>query len=240
MKNFLKKVLGIGAEEKAYEQKQRSPRVRIPVVDRAVFVSANGKSFPLRNLSETGLALSNNGGDRFPDEVSGEIHVGSEKVAVELLVVRRAGEEVGVNFANDPSELRGLLRRVFGDELHAQKMSEVDPEKQKAADEGKPRWYYAPGHYELFYVEQGERIVRFELEWNGSLMVYANGGLRFGLIDRKENQEQEKMKHAQSSLVKWADQVRADEKTKAMRLLENIQDLEAPHRKQMQNLLQTS
>jgi|GEM_PF-5138397 len=238
MKNFLKKIFGGPAEEKSFAHKQRSPRVRIPVLDKATFVAANGKTFPLRNLSETGLALSNSSGERFPDEVSGEIHVGGEKVRVELLAVRRSGDEVGVNFANDPSELRGLLRRVFGDELHAQQMSEVDPSHQKEVSQGLPRWFYTPGHYELFFVELEGKVVRFELEWKGNLMVYADGGLRFGLIDRRDNQEHDKVKHAQSSLVKWADQVRDEELTKAMRLLENVKDLELAHRAQMQSILQ--
>ncbi len=237
MKKFLRRIFGEEKKENPEGHIRRSPRVRIPFVDRAVFVAANGKEFPLRNLSETGLALLNQG-DRFPDQVSGVIHVGSEKVDVELLVVRRTNEEVGVYFTNDSSSLRGMLRRVFGDELQAQGMSEVGPEHQKAVAEGKPRWLYAPGNYELFYVELDGKVIRFELEWNGNLLVYAEGGLRFGLIDRKLAHDQEKVKHAQSSLVKWADQVRQEDKVKAMRILENIKSLGDDTRQQMQRILQ--
>jgi hypothetical protein len=236
MKGLLKKIFGGAENPVAAEKKARSARVRIPFLDPAVFISANGQSYQLLNLSETGLALTNKG-EHFPNEVSGMIHVGGEAVAVELNVVRRAGSEIGVTFAGDPVELRGLLRRVFGDEIKAQGMSEVDPSKQKEVHRGTPRWFYAPGNYELFYVEDNGEILRFELEWNGNLLVYANSLVRFGLVDRKPGEEHDKVKHAQSSLVKWADQVKKEDRQKALRILENIKDLEVAARKQIQGFL---
>lgn len=237
MKKFLSQVFKGKTKELTREQILRSARVRLSALDQAVFIDSNGKKYPLRNLSETGLALQSMG-TFFPDEVSGSIQVGSEKVDVKLLVVRRGNEEIGATFANEASQLRGMLRRAFGDEIHAQGMSEVDPEHQKAVTEGKPRWFYAPGNYELFYVELEGKVVRFELEWNGNFLVYAEGSLRFGLIDRRHDKEHDKVKHAQSSLVKWADQVKEEDKVKATRILENIKSLSNESRSQMQRILQ--
>lgn len=235
MKEFLKKILGKGQEESAKSFLGRSPRVKIPMMDRALFVDSSGKVFPLRNLSETGLALVDEEGT-FPDEASGEIHVGGEKVAVKLRTMRRSPKEVGAHFLADASALRGLLRRAFGDEIQAQSMTEVDSQHQKEVREGKPRWYYAPGNHELFFVEHEGKVIRFELEWNGKLLVYAEGALRMGKIDRKGD-DREKQTHARSALVQWADQVRPEDLAKARRLLENIKGLEKTPRDQMQGLL---
>lgn len=235
MKGFLKKILGKKNEKEEAGYRARSPRVRIPFIDRAVFLAADGKIYPLRNLSETGLALVCKEGP-FPDTAKGEIQVGEEKVPVELRTVRRKGEDVGAHFTSDASALRGLLRRVFGDEIQAQSMTEVGAELQKEVLVGTPRWFYAPGNYELFYVEHEGKLIRFELEWNGNLLAYLNGSLRMGRIDRK-GEDREKLEHARSSLVTWADQVRAEDKSKALRLLENIQGLDRSPREQMQALL---
>lgn len=239
MKNFLKKILGGSGEEeqKGDRQVQRSPRVRLPVLDPAVFVASNGKTYALRNLSESGLALVTEG-ERFPDKMSGEIVVAGDRAPAELIVVRRMGNEVGVSFAGDSMEVRGLLRRVFVDEFRAQGMTEVDPERQKAVPKGTPHWFYAPGNYELFYVEDQGTVIRFELEWNGNILTFVLGsGLRFGVIDRKPALEEDKVKHAQSSLVKWATEVKAEDRQKGARLLENIKGLESEPRAAMQKLL---
>lgn len=236
MKKLLGKLFGGGEEKEGKSRVQRSPRVRIPMLDPAVFVAANGKSYPLRNLSETGLALVAEG-ERFPDEVSGEIVVGGLRVGAELQVVRRMGSEVGIHFAGDPMAVRGLLRRVFVDELQAQQMTEVDSERQKTPDAGKPRWFYAPGNYELFYVELAGKVARFELEWNGNFMMYAaETGLRFGKIDRNVPAEADKATHAKSMLVHWGP-LQAEDKQKAARMLENIRGLEAEAKSEMQALL---
>jgi hypothetical protein len=237
MKNFLKKILGKEDSPEARRLKQRSVRVRIPVLDTVTFMASDGRSYPIRNLSESGLALVSKG-ERFPDEASGRILVGTVEVRAELQVVRRMGDEVGAHFAGDTQEIRGLLRRVFVDELQAQAMTEVESERQKAVDAGKPRWFYAPGNYELFYVESGSEISRFELEWNGNILVYdRDSGVRFGQIDRAGSHEQDKLKHAQSKLVKWRDPVKPEDRKKGARLLENIKGLEASAKQAMQGIL---
>ncbi len=237
MKGFLKKILGKEPSLQGGGRKARSPRVRIPVIDQVVFLTPDGKSHPIRNLSETGLALTAEN-ESFPDEVAGEILAGGERVKAKLKVVRRNGNELGAHFSEDPVEVRGLLRRIFSDELKAHGMTEVDPERQKALEAGKPRWFYAPGNYELFYAELDGKIIRFELEWNGNLIVYRQDtGLRYGQIDRSANQEHDKVKHAQSSLVKWADAVKDSDRKKAARLMENIEGLEPSARAALQALL---
>ncbi len=230
MTGIFKKMFGGKDKERAF--RERSPRVRVPLVDNAAFVVA-GKSYPLRNLSETGLALSTLG-ENLPDTLRGEIQVSGEKVAVELLVARRNGDDLGARFGDGAAQVRALLRRIFTDEIRALEMTEVDSSKQKAVEIGQPRWFYAPGNLELFYVEHEGKVIRFEMEWNGNILSFADGLLRYGKIDRENREEVE---HARSSLVKWNDKVDSEHKRKALSLLENIPGLEAQPKQQMQTVL---
>ncbi len=208
----------------------RSPRVSIPVVDQTVFVSTNGKTYPLRNISETGLAIATLG-EEFPATLKGEIQVAGQSAAAELLVVRRMPDVAGVKILEGAAAVRGLFRRVFVDEIHALEMTEVDSSRQKAVELGQPRWFYAPGNYELFYVEHENRVIRFEMEWNGNLLSFVDGALRFGTIDRRDR---EKVEHAASSLVQWAETVQPEHRQKALRILENIPGLDGQPRQQIQ------
>ena len=236
MKKFLQKILGskeTPAVNASRDLRQRSPRVRIPSLDRSVFISSNGKRFPLRNLSETGMALLCQG-ERFPEEMNGSIQVGEEQVYVELLVVRREGDEVGVSIVDGASEVRGLLRRFFAEEFHALEMTEVDVTHQKAVDLGRPRWFYAPGNYELFLVEHEGAVIRFELGWGSDLIAYGDKGLRYGKVEREQR---EGMSHAGSALVNWMEQVSPEQKLKAVRILENIPSLDTSLRQRLQALI---
>ncbi len=236
MSAIIKKVLGfkkIFGSGQTREHLQRSSRVRIPLMDNSVFVVTSGEQFPIRNLSESGMAIGCVGG-KLPSVTKGEIRVAGQSAAVEFLLVRQNGDEAGVKFLASNEEVRRLLRRVFVDEINALGMTEVDSSRQKIVELGKPRWFYAPGNYELFFVEHDSRVIRFEMEWNGNFLAYTDGKLRAGRID---DENREEVAHARSSLVKWLDDVSGDQKIKALRLLENIPGLEAEPRQRLQEIL---
>ncbi|MGZ3651804.1 MAG: hypothetical protein ACXVB9_15570 [Bdellovibrionota bacterium] len=233
----MKKILGglFGKKETVVTAKgkiQRSPRVRIPGTEDAQF-SAGGKAYPIRNLSESGLALLSPG-ERFPDEASGEIQIGGQSVFVKLTTVRRNGDEVGATISDGAAGVRGILRRAFADEFHALEMTEVDARSQKAVEIGQPKWFYAPGNYELFFVEHEEKVIRFEIEWSGSVLAFDGSQLRFGIVD---GDSRDSVSHARSSLVKWESKVQPEQKRKALRLIENISGLDGNVRKRLQELL---
>lgn len=230
MSGFFKKLFG---QNKSAQFRDRSPRVSIPVVDQTVFITTEGKSYPLRNISETGLALATLGDD-FPASLKGEIRVLGQSAPAELLVVRRQNDVVGVKILEGASGVRGLFRRVFVDEIRALEMTEVDSSRQKAVELGQPRWFYAPGNHELFYVEHENRVIRFEMEWNGNILAFADGKLRFGKIDREVR---DKVAHAASSLVQWETGVLYEHRLKALRILENVPNLEEQALHQIQNLI---
>lgn len=231
--SFLKKIFQGEGSPEPKPHVERSPRIRIPSLDHSVFLASDGRSFPLRNISETGIAIATKG-EALESPLVGEISMAGEKVATELEVVRRGEKELGLKITKGAPELRALFRRIFADEIQALQMSEVDSSRQKEILVGQPRWFYAPGNYELFYVEHKNEISRFELEWNGNVLAYSSEGLRFGTIDREIREE---VSHARSSVVNWMAKVDPDQKQKALRLLENIPGLSVEYKGQMQRLL---
>lgn len=235
MKRLLGKLFGSKPEEAAAPKlRTRAPRVRVPLTDEASFVSHDGKAYPLRNLSETGLALLSPG-ERFPDGTWGELRVGGERVAVRLTTVRRNGDEAGCVIADGGAGVRALLRRVFSDEFKALEMTEVESKRQKTVEEGEPRWFYAPGNYELFYVSHEGKLVRFEVEWNGNVLAHSkDSGLRFGTVAREGRED---VAHARSELIQWAGEVKPEHRQKVLRILENVPGLDGEIRKQLQELL---
>jgi hypothetical protein len=212
----------------------RSPRVRIPSIEGAAFVADGGTSYPVRNLSETGLALGSAGAD-FPGRVSGVLRVFGETTPVTLATVWRRNAEAGATIEDGAAGVRTLLRRAFRDELHALEMTEVDSSRQKTVEVGTPRWFFAPGNFELFYVEHERRLLRLELEWNGNFLALgADGALRFGAVERDAREDPG---HARSALVRWADTVPPEQKRKALRIVENIAGLEGAIREKLKELL---
>jgi len=130
-----------------------------------------------------------------------------------------------------------LLRRVFADEFRALEMTEVGSGRQKAVERGEPKWFYAPGNYEVFFVEHEKQILRFEIEWNGQVLVYTAGSsLRFGVVDLDALARSEGG-HARSELVRWAQEVAPEAKRKALRIVENVPGLEPSAREQLQKIL---
>ena len=234
MRNLLGKLWGrkAGPEEKAHQP--RSPRVRVPIADDATFVMPNGKTFPLRNLSETGMALLS-AGFAFPDEAWGEIRVSGERVTVKMAAVRRHGDEIGLAFTDGLAGVRALLRRVFHDEIHALEMAEVESGRQREVELGSPRWFYAPDNYELFYVAHEGELLQLELGWGENLISFDHTrGLRFGAV---KDEGRGGNAYARSALVSWASEVAPELKLKALRLLENVAGIEPEIRRKMEEIL---
>lgn len=198
----------------------RSPRIRLLLADGARFETADG-AYPLLNISESGLGLlaENSAAGR----MSGTLFLGSETLPVELEVVRQTGTFVGARFVSDTTPVRSVLRRLFLEEIRATEMSQVSG-RELQVESGTPRWYYAPGNYELFYVEREGKPERLEMEWNGRV-VAANHGER-ARIGHLHEESREKPGHPKSSLVDWEGEIGDEDRTKAIRILENVAGLD--------------
>lgn len=218
--------------KKPRAQVDRPSRIRLLGSDKARFECKQG-IFAIRNLSESGVGLQLPS-DIEDESLEGILFFGEHNCPVVLDVAYCKDGILGARFS-DASVVRGMLRRFFGDESNASTMSEVGTEKLSLPVEGKPRWFYSPANYELFFVEDKNEIIRLDLDLNGKFFSASKDhALRVGLV-MPENRSQPA--HTKSLLVNWMDKVVLADQQKAERVIENIPGLTAEERKKLQALL---
>ncbi len=213
---------------------ERSPRIRLLLSD-GMRIGTDEGEFPLLNLSESGVGfLAEN--NHFQRNFSAKIYFAQIAVDVSLEVVRKDGSFVGAKFVGDTGELRKLLRKQFMEEIRATEMSEVAPESLRQEDyQGKPRWFYAPGNYELFFTEEKGKVLRIEMEWNGRVISVEGDDLpRIGSISTEDRQ---KPTHSKSALVRWESDLTDGDRNKAIRIVENVRGLDVEIRGQIVKML---
>lgn len=220
--------------KKKREHAERSNRIRLLGSDNARFECAKGV-FPIRNLSETGVGLFCE--KNITDEtLEGVLFFGDQNCPLVLEIAYSSKGALGARFS-DASVVRGMIRRSFSDENFASTMSEVDAEKLKIPLEGKPRWFYSPANYELFFIEKDSKIVRVDLDLNGKFFSAASDQpLRVGDV-RPESITSPT--YVRSSLVKWLDKVEELDRKKAERVLQNISGLTDVERQKLIELLRS-
>lgn len=233
MKKLMEKFFG---NKKPKGKQARSTRVRLLLAD-AVRLETKDGAFPVVNLSDSGMGFLAEG--EFPHKkVSGTLVLEKESIGVEIEVVRKNGGFVGARFLGDGAEVRSALRRHFSEEFHATEMSEVDSSHLAAEEgKGKPRWFYAPGNYELFFLEKNEEgeILELQMEWGGRVLSASQeNGLRSGFIHKEDRTQPG---HAKSNLIHWESQVSEMDQAKAVRVLENIPGLDPKVRGRLVSLV---
>lgn len=186
--------------------------------------TAAGQDFPVGNLSETGLSLKN---APFAPQtrLRGSLRFAGKEIPVELEVVRRAQEEVGARLLEGGDLLGAEMQRLFADELQATRMSEVSAESLQTSEAGRPHWFYAPGNFELYFVESEGRILNAHVSWNERL-VSAKAGEK-ARAGRMPEESRDKPAHSRSSLVQWQSELTDADRYKALRIVENIRGLDA-------------
>jgi hypothetical protein len=220
--NFLKKLFGFGSAETDNSRTSRSPRIRLLLADGARFETSEG-AFPLLNISESGLGLLAEDGLN-PGQYGGMLYLGGESLDVKIEVVRRTGTFAGARFLSNSDVVRATLRRLFLEEIRATEMNEVASGALREGVQGIPRWYYAPGNYELFFVEVDGRPQHLEMEWNGRIVsVGKDETARTGTIFPEDR---DKPSHAKANLVHWTGSLEDDDRAKAIRILENVPGLD--------------
>ena len=213
-------------------KKERSPRIRLLLSDGAKLETPEGV-FAIVNLSETGLSVIAEN-SALPTRTSGKLVLSQEAVPIDIEVVRRNGGQLGARFLGDVQPVRSLLRRIFRDEMKATEMSEIDAAYLAREESGAPRWFYAPGNYELFLLEANAQVVRAELGWNDRIVVAATGvGARSGTIPAEVREEPT---HKKSALVRWDSALAEADRSKAVRIVENIPGIEPGLRGQIVSL----
>jgi hypothetical protein len=208
-------------------RRERSPRIRLLLSD-AVRLETDDGVFPVVNLSDSGIGLLVEG-EFSGKSLRGTLYLGSENLELDLEVARTHDGFIGARFRGDSAGVRSALRRHFQEEIHATEMSEVDSSHLANEGKGKPRWFYAPGNYELFFLETEDgRVTGLQMEWSGRVLALAeNGELRAGFVHKEERTQPG---HARSSLIHWESEVTDMDRAKAIRVLENIPGLDPAQR----------
>jgi len=230
MKKFLKNIF----RKKDRKRVSRSPRVRLLLSD-AIRFETEGGVFPVVNLSDSGMGLFCDEQNPLTD-TKGVLYLGEEKIPLEVEVVRKQEGFWGVRFSVEGAAVRSALRRHFMEEIHATEMTEVDSAHLSREGKGKPRWFYAPGNYELFFLEGPEgEIHELQMEWSGRVLHSSvSGGLRSGFLEEENRQ---KPAHARSNLVHWEGNFSEQDRLKGIRVIENIPGIDAVVRGRLVALL---
>lgn len=216
MKSWLGKLWG----SKQRTLQQRSPRVTLLRGEEVFFETADER-YEIRNLSETGVGLASRELLLEPGAVlEGRLWLLGREIAVRVEVMHAHGAMIGAKFLGDTRPVRSALLNLFGDEVQALQMSEVSSEHVDMSRDGNPRWFYAPGNYELFFLEEAGEILRLELNLNGRVFLRERGGvLRMGFIAEEVRHE---VGRDRASLIEWLPAPDEVERTKAERVLMNM------------------
>lgn len=209
----------------------RSPRIRLLLADGARFETGEDV-YPLLNISDTGLGFSSET-EVASGPLAGVLYLGEISMPLETEVVRQTGTLVGARFVGNVSAVRATLRQLFLEEIRATEMSEVVG--RDIGGEGNPRWFYAPGNYELFFVEKNGVAIRLEMEWSGRVVMAATG--EAARIGHLPPETRDRPGHAKAALVEWDDSFTEEERAKAIRILENVPGLEPARRGELVGLL---
>ena len=241
LKQVFKKQLKGGSKQIA-----RAYRVRL-LPSEFIFFQSEEEKFAILNLSESGLAIQNHGKDwAVGTKISGKIMAGhtspealgaaTGELFVELEIMRKSERDVGCRFANNTPEIKLFLWKLFKEEIQASEMYEISRESLAHDQEGKPRWFYAPGSYSLFLLENNERVTNAELTLGLDVFLGNDGKpLRWGTITEEDR---EKPSHTRASIVEWKDSVKSSKRLKALRVLENLKDLSPEQKAQIKKLFE--
>lgn len=227
--SFWKKLFGGASKSSAAN---RSPRIRLLLADGARLETSDG-AFALLNISDTGLGFASE--EELPRTTfAGVLYLGEISLPVEVEVVRQTGTLVGARFVGNSGPLRATLRQLFLEEIRATEMSEVTS-RPPVEEEGTPRWFYAAGNYELFFVEKNGVAARLEMEWSGRVVMASSGApARIGHLPPEAR---EKPGHAKAALVEWDEAFGEEDRAKAIRILENVPGLEPARRGELVSML---
>lgn len=184
---------------------------------------AAGQEFQVGNLSETGLSLKDP--ELTPQSrLRGNLRFAGKEFPIELEIVRQSEGEAGARLLKGGEELGAEMQRLFADELQAGRMSEVSAGHLQAEESGRPHWFYAPGNFELYFVEKEGRILNAHISWNDHL-VSAKAGEK-ARAGRMPEEGRDKPAHSKSALVQWQAELSDADRFKALRIVENIRGLD--------------
>ncbi len=184
------------------------------------------KGLNLSNISASGIGANPCDGMPLPlkgDIISASVVFPDGRFPVTLRVAHASELALGCAFIAEFSNLKAEILRFFSVELAAKELVEVNALILKAEPDGQPRLFRGRNNCELFLVEYGGKIVRFQLSFFGN---YIEGGdglkTKLGFLTLAQT---DKPKYKGSSLVRLVSELSPEILQNAMKFIENIKAL---------------
>jgi hypothetical protein len=152
-------------------------------------------------------------------------------------VVHVGKAQTGCQFVGHDAEVNKWVQNYFSLELSAMTMIAVNPTLLQEDPDGTPHWIHGKNNCEIFFITNGEKVIRFNLTFFGN---YVEGGEgmrpKYGQIVEEENSVG-KPRHKASALIRWDANLAGQMEKYAIRFLESIPHLQDIHRNAISQML---
>lgn len=223
-------------DEKTYAK--RAPRVRLTTLHnvRLVLESQSDEVLSLANISTTGLAFFITPSTPKPGMiVAGSIEINGSKYALKLKIVHVSGNIVGCSFDTPSLMLVRAIADYLNVEITAIQMTTVPQDSLNAEPEGTPHWFYGNNNCDLYYLSNGNEIVRFQLSFFGN---HIEGGASIPLRTGHLVEDGfDKPSHKGTPVVDWGVELPPETITIGRRLLLGLEKLDKNHLKGILDLI---
>ena len=214
----------------------RRPRIRLILNEEHIFKGSDGESYQIVNLSESGTGLlSKSPLKNKIDIIQGSMVIAGKNLPTSLKVVHQSGAYLGCKFSELSSELRRAIVSNFQLEFSALEMKEVSANHLKISSEGKPKWFFSPNNFELFFSELNGEITSAETSLHGKIMQFSKGNPpKFGILS---NEHRDEPSHSKADLIQWQQDLDPMELKNVVRVIENILELTKDEKQQLLKLI---
>lgn len=233
--------LSVNFHKKEDALRRRHARVKLVALHAVSFeLGDDAKKINLLNLSISGMGLLTEelpSGLKNDDLIEGLLICGTQKAKINARVVYVGKQITGCQFVGHDAEVNKLIQSYFSLELSALTMISVRPELLQEDPDGTPHWIHGKNNCELFFVTQGNRVIRFNLTFFGNYIEGAEEAkAKYGQI-MEEDDGLGKPRHKASALIRWDAQLAAQLEPYALRFLSSVPHLEEEYRKELSRLI---
>jgi len=158
--------------------KPRSPRILGSSLQGAIFTLDDHPTLELKvqNISASGLAVKGFNLDKnLGSSFKAKLAIDNLDLALNMILVRRSANNVAFMFEPAPYQLANFILQCFPYELRGQKLIKVSAENLKSNSFGEPNWYYDGRENELYFLNEGDKVVYFRISLNGKYIEYYPG-----------------------------------------------------------------
>ncbi|MBL6991674.1 MAG: hypothetical protein ISR65_17970 [Bacteriovoracaceae bacterium] len=205
-------------------------------------IQENGSKVALKleNISAQGLAFiyeKDKSEIAVSTTLQGVVFIRDNDCPVSLEVRYVGPRRVGCLVKNQDRKYHNMVNKYFLDELAALDLHQVKSEKLKNDPDGVPAWFFGDRNYELYYVEDNNQVVKFNLSIFGNIIDLKPGG-NITCSTIIEDNTTTRAKFKKTEMVETTSKVPADILEHAKKFVSYIEDLNADHREQILKILE--